>query len=190
MKRRTALRLSVMGMLLSACGNQPMSADPTKPSTAAGAEATLPDGPLAPDFTGGGTWLNSEPLTLSGLRGKVVLVDFWTYSCINCRNTLPAVQGWWQKYQDQGLVIIGVHTPEFAAEHKTENVRAALVREQISWPVVQDNDYTIWRAYQNRYWPHFYLIDHRGHIIYDHIGEGAYDRTEQQIVAALAATHT
>jgi len=153
------------------------------------ANVTLPDGPPAPDFVGGGTWLNSEPLTLAALRGKVVLVDFWTYGCINCINTLPAARGWWQRYQDKGLVIVGVHTPEFASEHETENVRAALVREQISWPVVQDNDYKIWQAYGNHYWPHFYLIDHRGRMIYDHIGEGAYDLTEQKIVAALAAAH-
>jgi thiol-disulfide isomerase/thioredoxin len=152
-------------------------------------DVMVPDGPPAPDFVGGGTWLNSEPLTIAGLRGKVVLVDFWTYGCINCRNTFPAVRGWWQRYQDQGLVIIGVHTPEFASEHETENVRAALVREQIGWPIVQDNDYAIWQAYGNRYWPHFYLIDHRGKMIYDHIGEGAYDLTEQKIVAALAAAH-
>jgi thiol-disulfide isomerase/thioredoxin len=152
-------------------------------------DVQVPDGPLAPDLVGGGTWLNSEPLTIAGLRGKVVLVDFWTYGCINCRNTFPSVRGWWQRYQDQGLVIIGVHTPEFADEHETENVRAALVREQIGWPIVQDNDYAIWQAYGNHYWPHFYLIDHRGTIIYDHIGEGAYDLTEQKIVAALAAAH-
>jgi alkyl hydroperoxide reductase subunit AhpC len=95
------------------------------------------------------------------------------------------MRSWWDSYRDKGLVIVGVHTPEFAHEHELENVRAAIESEQIGWPVVQDNNYQIWRAYGNRYWPHFYLIDHRGLIIYDHIGEGAYDRTEQKIAEAL-----
>lgn len=146
-----------------------------------------PTGPPAPDFTGGGAWINSEPLALTGLRGKVVLVDFWTYGCYNCKNTLPYIKQWWGKYKDQGLVIVGVHTPEFSYEYVLENVREAVRSDGIEWPVVQDNDYTIWSAYRNHYWPHFYLIDHEGRIIYDHIGEGAYEETERQIAAALAA---
>lgn len=150
---------------------------------------SVPEGPHAPEFQGGGAWINSEPLTLTELTGagKVVLVDFWTYGCYNCKNTLPYVKQWWAKYKDQGLVIVGVHTPEFQSEHLLENVQAAVQSQGIGWPVVQDNDYTIWRAYRNNYWPRFYLIDHRGQIIYDHIGEGAYEETERQIVAALAA---
>lgn len=148
-------------------------------------QPTAPGGPPAPGFEGGGEWLNSEPLTLAGLRGKVVLVDFWTYGCYNCQNTMPSVKQWWAKYKDQGLVIVGVHTPEFVREHKLENVQAYIEQEGIGWPIVQDNDYTIWRAYENRYWPHFYLVDHTGAIIYDHIGEGGYDETDQQIAAAL-----
>jgi len=147
----------------------------------------VPEGKLAPELEGGGAWLNSEPLTLAGLRGQVVLVNFWTFGCYNCRNTLPFVRQWWADYQAQGLVIVGVHTPEFRQEQELENVRAALEREQITWPVVQDNDYTIWRAYRNNWWPRFYLIDHTGRIIYDHIGEGAYDETARRIEAALAA---
>lgn len=146
-----------------------------------------PSGPPAPELAGGGAWINSAPLTLTELRGKVVLVDFWTYGCYNCKNTLPYVKQWWDKYKDQGLVIVGVHTPEFSSEHELTNVQAAVEREGITWPVVQDNDKAIWRAYENHYWPHFYLIDHQGQIIYDHIGEGAYDQTDQQIAAALAA---
>jgi thiol-disulfide isomerase/thioredoxin len=149
----------------------------------------LPDGPIAPGFDGGGAWVNSEPLALAELtkQGKVVLVDFWTYGCYNCQNTLPYVKQWWAKYKDQGLVIVGVHTPEFKHERVLENVREAVEREAIGWPVVQDNDYTIWRAYGNNYWPRFYLVDHRGRIIYDHIGEGAYDETDRRIAAALEA---
>ena len=149
--------------------------------------APRPSGPPAPGFEGGGAWINAPPLALERLRGKVVLVDFWTYGCSNCRNTLPALRDWWRKYNDQGLVIVGVHTPEFAHERDLANLRAAVARDGIGWPVVQDNDMRIWRAYGNRYWPRFYLIDHTGRIIYDHIGEGAYDATERQIVAALAA---
>lgn len=146
-------------------------------------------GPMAPDFDGGGAWINSSPLKLADLtsQGKVVLVDFWTYGCYNCSNTLPYMKQWWDKYKDQGLVIVGVHTPEFESEHLLENVQDAVQRQGIGWPVVQDNDYAIWRAYRNHYWPHFYLVDERGQIIYDHIGEGAYDETDRQIAAALAA---
>ena len=151
--------------------------------------APLPEGPPAPGFGGGGAWINSEPLALADLnkQGKVVLVDFWTYGCYNCANTLPYLKQWWQKYKDQGLVIVGVHTPEFQPEYQLDNVQAAVKQQEIGWPVVQDNDYTIWRAYGNHYWPHFYLVDHRGQIIYNRIGEGAYDETERQIAAALAA---
>ena len=157
--------------------------------TAAPAPKLRPSGPAAPGFDGGGAWLNSEPLELVklGVQGKVVLVDFWTFGCYNCRNTLPYVKQWWAKYKDQGLVIVGVHTPEFDSERVLENVQDAVKSQEIGWPVVQDNDYTIWRAYGNHYWPHFYLVDERGQIIYDHIGEGAYEQTDAQIAAALAA---
>jgi thiol-disulfide isomerase/thioredoxin len=163
----------------------PASAAPT----AAPAPKPRPSGPTAPGFDGGGAWVNSEPLELTklGVQGKVVLVDFWTFGCYNCRNTLPYVKQWWAKYKDQGLVIVGVHTPEFESERVLENVQDAVKSQEIGWPVVQDNDYTIWRAYGNHYWPHFYLVDERGQIIYDHIGEGSYEQTDAQIAAALAA---
>jgi peroxiredoxin len=158
------------------------------PDTAAQAPPTArPSGPIAPDFSGGGAWVNSQPLKLADLKGKVVLVDFWTYGCYNCTNTLPYLKQWWNSYKDQGLVIVGVHTPEFASERVLENVQQAVQSSDIGWPVVQDNDKQIWQAYGNHYWPHFYLVDDRGQIIYDHIGEGAYDETERQISAALAA---
>ena len=177
----------------SAVGSVPDVGVARAPTSASGPvrpiAAPRPSGPAAPELRGGSAWINSEPLTLAelGSQGKVVLIDFWTYGCYNCRNTLPYVKQWWEKYKDQGLVIVGVHTPEFASEHVLENVQGAVEREGIGWPVVQDNKYVIWRAYGNRYWPRFYLVDERGQIIYDHIGEGAYDQTERQIQAALAA---
>ncbi|MFN8502287.1 redoxin domain-containing protein [Kouleothrix sp.] len=155
----------------------------------AATHAAQKDAPRAPELDGAGAWINSEPLTLADLNshGKVVLIDFWTYGCYNCQNTLPYVKQWWEKYKDQGLVIVGVHTPEFAAERVLGNVQDAVKQAGIEWPVVQDNDYTIWRAYRNNYWPRFYLVDRHGQIVYDHIGEGAYEETDRQIAAALAA---
>ena len=166
-----------------------MAAATVARTPAAPAPRPRPSGPDAPGFDGGGAWVNSEPLELAqlGAQGKVVLVDFWTFGCYNCTNTLPYLKQWWAKYKDQGLVIVGVHTPEFDSERVLENVQEAVKSEEISWPVVQDNDYTIWKSYGNHYWPHFYLVDERGQIIYDHIGEGAYDETDAQIAAALAA---
>jgi thiol-disulfide isomerase/thioredoxin len=142
----------------------------------------------APEFTGITGWLNTEAgksLSLEALRGKVVLVDFWTYSCINCIRTLPYVQSWYTKYQDDGFVVIGVHTPEFLFEHKKENVQEAIARYGITYPVAQDNDYATWQAYQNQYWPAHYLIDKDGVIRYTHFGEGKYDVTEKMIQTLL-----
>lgn len=136
---------------------------------------------LAPEFTGITTWLNSEPLKLADLKGKVVLVDFWTYSCINCIRTLPYVTKWYDTYKDQGFVIVGVHTPEFAFEKVTENVETAISRHKINYPVAQDNDFKTWSAYSNRYWPAKYLIDKQGNVVYTHFGEGDYDITENNI---------
>ncbi len=116
---------------------------------------------------------------------KVILVDFWTYSCINCQRTLPYVTAWHNKYADEGLLIVGIHTPEFDFEKKIENVQAAADKYSIKYPVVLDNDYATWRAYQNRYWPRKYLIDIDGFIVYDHIGEGGYAETEQKIQELL-----
>src|SRR5204862_1082423 len=120
--------------------------------------AGLPDFGPAPDFQGITAWLNSPPLTLGGLRGKVVLIDFWTYSCINCLRTLPHVEAWDRLYRRDGLVIVGVHTPEFAFEHVPSNVRAAVERLGIHYPVALDNEYGTWTAYQNEYWPAKYLV--------------------------------
>jgi len=151
----------------------------------------LKDGiyPKAPELTGISGYLNTEDgLTISGLKeqGKVVLIDFWTYTCINCIRTLPYLTSWDEKYRDKGLVIIGVHTPEFAFEKKYENVEDAIKKYNIKYPVVQDNDYLTWRAFENRYWPRKYLIDTEGYIRYDHIGEGAYGETEEIIKELLS----
>lgn len=143
-------------------------------------------GVFAPELIPGGEWLNSAPLTLKELRGsKVVLLDFMTYSCINCIRTFPYLKDWWQKYQDDGLVIIGIHTPEFEFEKNPDNVRQALADFGLEFPVMQDNDYATWEAYNNRYWPREYLIDIHGRVVYDHVGEGNYDETERQIQEAL-----
>lgn len=142
----------------------------------------------APELTGINNWLNSDPLTLESLKGKVVLIDFWTYTCINCIRTLPHVTSWYEKYKDDGLVVIGVHTPEFEFEKDTKNVADALEKYNITYPVAQDNDYKTWRAFSNRYWPAKYLIDKNGTIRYYHFGEGKYDETERAIQLLLEET--
>lgn len=132
-------------------------------------------------------FINVESLNLQDLIGKkVILLDFWTYSCINCQRTLPYLTGWYEKYKDQGLEIVGIHTPEFEFEKKIENVKWATEKYSIKYPVVLDNDYGTWNNYRNRYWPRKYLIDIDGFIVYDHIGEGGYQETEKKIQALLA----
>jgi thiol-disulfide isomerase/thioredoxin len=140
----------------------------------------------APELTGIDHWLNGPPLTLHGLRGKVVLVDFWTYGCINCFHTLPHVNGWYRKYREQGLTVVGVHTPEFPNERVTDNVKDAVQRYGIRFPIAQDNAYATWNAYGNQYWPAFYLIDKHGRVAYTHVGEGDYKETEAWIQKLLA----
>jgi len=135
----------------------------------------------APSLDGAVEWLNTPPLTIEKLRGKVVLVDFWTYSCINCIRTIPYVRAWAEKYKDLGLVVVGVHSPEFAFEKKADNVRQAIGDFKIGFPVAIDNDYKIWRAFDNSYWPAHYLIDAKGQIRYHHFGEGNYQQTAQAI---------
>lgn len=139
-----------------------------------------------PSLAGAVQWLNSEPLTADGLKGKVVLVDFWTYSCINCLRAIPYVRAWAGKYGPQGLVVIGVHAPEFAFERDVDNVRKATADLQIGYPVAIDNNYAIWRGFDNRYWPAHYFIDAEGRIRHHHFGEGAYDESERVIQQLLA----
>ena len=141
----------------------------------------------APDVHNVSAWINSRPLSLRALRGKVVLVDFWTYSCINCLRTLPYLKSWDARYRSKGLVILGVHTPEFAFEHDLGNVRAAVKRLGVRYPVALDNDYGTWNAYGNNYWPADYLIDQAGHVRDVHIGEGGYAQTDHDIRLLLSA---
>ncbi|HLG23838.1 MAG TPA: thioredoxin family protein [Candidatus Nanoarchaeia archaeon] len=139
----------------------------------------------APDFAYIQNWINSKPLTIEQLKGKVVLIDFWTYSCINCIRTLPYLKSWDEKYRDKGLVIVGVHSPEFEFEKDYDNVVSAAEKHGLKYPIAQDNDYATWKLYKNRYWPREYLIDVDGYIVYDHIGEGNYETTEAKIQELL-----
>ena len=132
------------------------------------------------------TWLNSEPVRMRELRGKVVLVEFWTYGCYNCKNVEPYVRRWHERYADDGLVILAVHSPEFEYESKLDNVRRYIADNGIEYAVPVDNDFSTWRDFGNRAWPTFYLIDKQGDIVYSRIGEGAYDRTEATIRRLLA----
>ena len=150
-------------------------------ATQSGDAPPLPIEGTMPPLTGAVEWLNSAPLTREELKGKVVLIDFWTYSCINCLRTIPYVRAWAEKYKDQGLVVIGVHTPEFAFEKDIGNVKGAVVDLKIGYPVAVDNDYAIWRAFNNRYWPAHYFIDAEGRIRHHHFGEGSYDVSERVI---------
>ena len=136
-------------------------------------------------------FVNTEPFMLKDHIGKdIIMIDFWTYSCINCQRTLPYITAWHEKYANKGLLIVGIHTPEFAFEEKKENVQRAMQKFSVTYPVVQDNERKTWFAYQNRYWPHKYLIDIDGFIVYDHIGEGNYEETEKKIQELLEERNT
>lgn len=148
-------------------------------------ELTQPKGIKAPEIIPGGVWFNSDPLTLDDLKGKVVIIDFWTYSCINCQRTLPYLREWNERYKDKGLVIIGVHAPEFEFEKSEKNVAQAIKDFKLTYPIVQDNDFATWRAYNNSYWPAKYFIDKEGYIRYSHFGEGEYDESEKVIQELL-----
>lgn len=178
---------SVLQRLDAKAAGGPLSETATNDAVVASADANrafqsdLPVEAVAPSLDGAVEWLNSSPLTTEALRGKVVLIDFWTYSCINCIRTVPYVRAWAEKYRDQGLVVIGVHAPEFAFEKKIDNVRKAVGDFKINYPVAIDNDYRIWRAFENSYWPAHYLIDAKGQLRYHHFGEGNYPQTERAI---------
>ena len=151
---------------------------------------SLPDLGPAPELTND-TWLNvSAPLHIADLRGKVVIVEMWTFGCINCQHVIPSLVEWHSKYKDQGLVIIGNHYPEFSFEEDIDNLKDAIMRYEIEYAVAQDNDGSTWQAYQNNYWPALYLIDKQGRIRYVHIGEGRYKETEENIKALLAEADT
>jgi len=158
--------------------------DLTGSGDAPAAGTQVSNAPRAPEFRGLKEWQNTpngQPLSIAGLRGKVVIVDFWTYSCINCLRTLPHLKAWDTSYRRAGLTIVGVHAPEFAFERVTSNVRSAVKRLGLRYPVALDNDFQTWRAYDNDYWPAKYLIDKTGHVRYTHFGEGAYGETESWI---------
>ena len=150
------------------------------------ASVRLPDEGELPSLEGATGWLNSPPLTVAGLRGKVVLVNFWTYTCVNWLRQLPYVRAWAGKYAGQGLVVIGVHTPEFPFEKDVDNVRRAVQDMNIGYPVATDNDYAVWQAFDNHYWPALYFADARGRIRHHHFGEGEYGRSEMVIQQLLA----
>lgn len=178
--RRTFLGTAAGAASALAAGNMARAAgNPATPKA-------FPDLGAAPEFAGIERWLNSEPLSLARLRGRVVLVDFWTYACINCVRTLPHVNRWAAQYTPKGLTVVGVHTPEFPFERSAGNVEAAMRRYGVKHPVAQDNGYRTWKAYNNQYWPATYLIDAQGRIRYKHFGEGEYERTEGVIRSLLA----
>ena len=143
------------------------------------------EAPIAPELSNG-SWLNSDPLTLKSLRGRVVIVNFWTFGCYNCRNTLPSIRNWDVRYRDKGLTIIGVHTPEFEREKNVDNLRREIAELGIRYPVVTDNDNAMWNAYKVQAWPTWFVIDKQGRLRWKHVGEGAYDETEQVIKKLLA----
>jgi thiol-disulfide isomerase/thioredoxin len=151
-----------------------------------GGGAALPVEPLHPSLAGATGWLNSPPLTLDGLRGKVVLVDFWTYSCINCLRTLPYVRAWSRTYASQGLVVVGVHAPEFEFEHDPQRVRKALKDLDADWPIAIDDDFAIWHSFRNQAWPALYFIDAQGRVRHHQLGEGSYAESERVIRQLLA----
>lgn len=156
-----------------------------EPARAAPIQVAAASQQAAPDFAGINNWFNSKPLSIADLRGKVVLVDFWTYGCVNCVNTLPHVTDLYAKYKDKGLVVVGVHTPEFPFERSASNVQAALKRHGITYPVAQDNDSKTWNAYRNQYWPAQYIIDQSGKIVFQHAGEGRYDEIDRTVAKLL-----
>ena len=182
-------------VVMASCGGEDdstategSSPEPTANSSLPDEGASLPqtsekvaEGPLAPDVEGIHAWLNSEPLSIPELRGQVVLVDFWTYTCVNCIRTFPFLREWHARYADDGLVILGIHTPEFEFEEDLDNVTRATVKHGIVWPVALDNDYATWNAFRNNAWPSKYLIDKDGVVRYTHRGEGKYAETEQKI---------
>ncbi|MDH7797530.1 MULTISPECIES: cytochrome c biogenesis protein DipZ [unclassified Beijerinckia] len=173
-------------------GGAMMSQNGAAPDTKAPSSETLGvEGPM-PSLEGANDWLNSTPLTKEGLKGKVVLIDFWTYSCINCLRAIPYVRAWAEKYKNDGLVVIGVHTPEFAFERRIDNVKQAAATLKIDYPIAIDNDYKIWRAFENNYWPAHFFIDAEGRIRHHHFGEGSYDESErviQQLLKEAGQTH-
>jgi cytochrome c biogenesis protein CcdA/thiol-disulfide isomerase/thioredoxin len=156
-----------------------------KTASTATPELVLPVEGQVPELSGATAWLNARPLTTQSLRGKVVLIDFWTFGCVNCQRAIPHVRAWAEKYKDQGLVVIGVHAPEFAFERKADNVKRAVADLGLTFPIAIDNDFAIWRAFSNQYWPANYFVDAQGRIRFHHFGEGEYEKSERVIQQLL-----
>jgi thiol-disulfide isomerase/thioredoxin len=184
--RSLATLASTIAICLAATA-MPAASDEIAPSATAAPFAVAAAEGTAPNFAGISNWFNSAPLNIADLRGKVVLVDFWTYGCVNCVNTLPHVTELYAKYKDRGLVVVGIHTPEFPFERSAANVQAALKRHGITYPVAQDNDSQTWDAYRNQYWPAQYIVDQSGKIVFHHDGEGRYDEIDRTIARLLNA---
>jgi thiol-disulfide isomerase/thioredoxin len=177
------LLFSILVFALSACSANPGMGMPFEETS------VLKDLGPAPELTNK-VWLNvDQPLRLADLRGKVVLLEMWTFDCINCQHVMPSLKDWYEKYTGQGLVMIGNHFPEFAHEANLDNLKQAIERFEIPYAVAQDNDGTTWSAYHNNYWPALYLIDKNGKIRYVHVGEGAYEETEKAITSLLAEAY-
>jgi len=189
----------VLERLMAACPSARITRDPASDLTGASGRGLLEIGGMRPTLKrwqgsgnnaltpldGASVWLNSEPLTADALAGRVVLVDFWTYSCVNWLRTLPYVRAWWARYADHGLTVVGVHAPEFGFEHDLVNVRRAIAELDVPYPVVIDNDFAVWRAFDNHYWPALYLADGTGRVRFQHFGEEAYVETEEAIQQLL-----
>lgn len=183
--RRSFLTTTVQTIAATQLGRLGRTKQHATPAT-----AELPIEGELPSLVGAIAWLNSQPLTVDGLRGKVVLVNFWTYTCINWLRQLPYVRAWAEKYKDQGLTAIGVHTPEFEFEKNIDNVRRASTEMRIDYPIAVDNDYAVWRAFGNRYWPALYFIDTQGRIRHHQFGEGGYEQSERVIQQLLSESGT
>lgn len=180
------LAFGLIAFLLFGCAPQQNETSAPPVESSMPKVASLPDLGPAPELTND-IWLNvNGPLRLADLRGKVVIVEMWTFGCINCQHVMPALKEWHARYKDQGLVIIGNHYPEFSYEEDLANLKEAIARFDIQYAVAQDNDGATWRAYKNHYWPALFLIDKQGHIRYVHVGEGRYKQTEENIQALLA----
>jgi len=182
--------LGVVGTVgTSACAHPSLSktssSAPSNIPTSSKVVASAPTGRPLPEFQGISQWLNSDPLKAADLKGSVVLVQIWTFACINCQRTLPYITRWHRQYEAKGLKVIGVHTPELPFEREVNNIKRALKEHQITYPVPIDNDFKTWNAYHNSFWPHLFLADRNGMLLYDHIGEGAYDETEHKIQQLL-----
>jgi thiol-disulfide isomerase/thioredoxin len=187
--------LGLTGSVIAGCGKmsggnssssaiKSISASPviTSPiSTPSPALAVKPVGRQIPEIQGIETWLNSDPIKLSEQKGQVILLQFWTFGCINCQRTLPSIIKWHKDYANQGLLVVSVHAPELAFERSINNVKKAVQQRGITYPVAIDSNFITWKAFDNQYWPHLFLADRQGILRYDHIGEGAYEQTEQKI---------